>query len=219
MATKNLARTVLEGGRDTYSKLYRRLRNRSERRLRFDLEGDVVRQRSLAGSTGFADCLAPLKRWLGSNVGRGWSNVYHEFCERFDERTMKGWHVRDHLLGMLGAGRFSWDGPFLVDDRGILRRRPRPRWARRNRISHAEKASAMAWAAGRMIIVHGEVAFWTARVIDDPAPTSAKGRRLTAAELATWKALAPDLQQELTYDPEAIRRRLVKGKDVQGRAR
>jgi hypothetical protein len=27
MATKNLARTVVEGGRDPYSKLYRKLRN------------------------------------------------------------------------------------------------------------------------------------------------------------------------------------------------
>jgi hypothetical protein len=220
MATKNLARTVVEGGRDTYSKLHRRLRNRNERRLRFDLEGDVIHgQRRLAGSRGFADRLTPLKRWLGSNVGRGWSNVYHDFCERFDERTMKGWHARDHLLGMLGAGRFSWVGPFLVDDRGMLRRRPRRRWDRRDRISPDEKARALAWAAGRRIIVRGEVAFWTARVIDDPAQTSGQGRRLTTDEHAIWKALAPELQQELTYDPEAIRQRLVKGNKRQERAR
>lgn len=163
MATKNLARTVVEGGRDSYSKLYRKLRNRSERRLRFDLEGDVMHgEKRVGGSRGFADRLAPLERWLGSNVGRGWSRVYHEFCERFDERTMKGWHVRDHLLGMLGAGRFSWGGPFLVDDRGILRRRLRRRWDRRDRISPDEKATALAWAAGRRIIVRGEGAFWTA---------------------------------------------------------
>jgi hypothetical protein len=37
MATKNLARTVVEGGRDTYSKLYRKLRNRSERRHRAEV--------------------------------------------------------------------------------------------------------------------------------------------------------------------------------------
>jgi len=71
MARKNLARTVVEGGRDTYSKLYRKLRNRSERRLRFDLEGDVMYgQERVGGSRGFADRLAPLERWLGSNVGR-----------------------------------------------------------------------------------------------------------------------------------------------------
>ena len=61
MAPKNLARTVVEGGRDTYSKLYRKLRNRSERRLRFDLEGDVIHgQERVGGSRGFADRLAPL---------------------------------------------------------------------------------------------------------------------------------------------------------------
>jgi hypothetical protein len=220
MATKNLARTVVEGGRDTYSKLYRRLRNRRERRLRFDLEGDAINgQRRLAGSRDFADRLAPLERWLGSNVGRGWSNVYHEFCERFDERTMKGWHLRDHLLGLLGAGRFPWGSPFLVDPRGILRCRPRRRWERRGRISPDEKARAMTWAAGRRIIVRREVAFWTARVIEDTAPTSAQGRRLTAAELATWKTMAPELQQELTYDSEVVRRGRLEGKDSQGRAR
>jgi len=220
MATRNLARTVVEGGRDRYSKLYRRLRNRSERRLRFDVEGDIMHgQECLGGSRGFDDRLAPLERWLGSNVGRGWSNVYHEFCTRFDERTMKGWHLRDHLLGMLGAGRFSWGGPFLVDDRGILRRRPRARWTGRRRISPDERARAMAWTAGRRVIVHAGTAFWTARVIDDPAPTSPQGRRLTADELAIWKALAPELQQELTYDAETIRQRLVKGRKFQGRAR
>jgi hypothetical protein len=220
MATKNLARTVVEGGRHRYSKLYRKLRNRSERRLRFDLEGDVMHGRErVAGSGGFADRLAPLERWLGSHVGHGWSNVYHEFCERFDERTMKGWHVRDHLLGMLGTGRFSWGGSFLVDDRGILRRRDRRRWERRDRISPDEKAKALAWAAGRRVIVRGEVAFWTARVLDNLAQTSGQGRRLTVSELAAWRALAPDLQRELTYDAEAIRRRLGKRKDVQGRVR
>jgi hypothetical protein len=219
MATKNLARTVVEGGRDIYSKLDRKRRNRSERRLRFDSEGDLLHgQHRLTGSRGFADRLAPLERWLGSHVGRGWSNVYHEFCERFDERTMKGWHLRDHLLGLLGAARFSWDGPFLVDPRGILRRRPRRRFGQRDRISPDEKAKAMAWAAGRRIIVRGEVAFWTARVVDDPAPTSAQGRRLTDDELAAWKALSPKQQQDLTYDAEAIRRRLVRGNDAQGRA-
>jgi hypothetical protein len=58
MATKTLARPVVEGGRDTYSRLYRKLRNRSERRLRFDLEGDVMHGRSLGGSRGFADRLS-----------------------------------------------------------------------------------------------------------------------------------------------------------------
>ena len=220
MDTKNLARTVVEGGRDRYSKLDRKLRNRSERRLRFDLDGDVRHgQPRLGGPRGFADRLTPLQRWLGSNVGRGWSNVYREFCQRFDERTMKGWHLRDHLLGMLGAGRFSWGGPFLVDDRGILRRRARRRWAGRKRISPGQEATAVAWAAGRRVIVHGEAAFWTAGVIDVPTPTSAQGRRLTAGELATWKALAPELRQKLTYDAGAIRRLPVKGKKRRGRAR
>jgi hypothetical protein len=218
MATKNLARTVVEGGRDTYSKLHRRLRNRRERRLRFDLEGDPRHgQPRLGGSRGFADRLRPLERWLGSHVGRGWSNVYREFCERFDDRTMKGWHLRDHLLGMLGAGRFSWGGPFIIDDRGILRRRPYRRWPGRKKISPEEQARAMAWAAGRRVIVHAESAFWTALVIDVATPASPQGRRLTADEFATWTALATELKEKLTYEEEAVRQ-LVKSKKGQGEA-
>ena len=70
----------------------------------------------------------------------------------------------------------------------------------------------------RRVIVHAEAAFWTALVIDEATPTSAQGRRLTADEFATWKALAPGLKEKLTYEAKAIRR-LVEAKKVQGGAR
>jgi hypothetical protein len=126
MATRNLARTVVEGGRSSDSKMYRRARSRRERRLRFDEEGNVFGKVRPAEGRGFADRLAPLERWLGRHLGRGWSNVYKEFCERHDRRTMKGWHLGDHLLVMVDQGRFP-GGPFFVDRRGILRERPRRR--------------------------------------------------------------------------------------------
>jgi len=115
VAARNLARTVVEGGRSGYSKLDRQLRNRSERRLRFDAEGNVVSGKvRRGGGREFADRLAPLWRWLGRHVGRGWSYVYHEFCERFDRRTMKGWHLREHLFGLVEPGRFPLlSGPFF----------------------------------------------------------------------------------------------------------
>jgi hypothetical protein len=208
MATKNLARTVVEGGRAGYSKLDRKLRNRRERRLRFDLEGELCHGRpSGGGYRGFADCLSPLERWVGSHVGRGWSRVYHEFCQRFDERTMKGWHLRDHLLGMVGLGRFGWHGTFFVDVRGILRRRPRRRREPRLAAVGGEM-QALTWAAGRRVIVHGEAAFWTADPVSEISPASAQGRRLTAGEMEVWSTLAPPLREKLLYDHGlALRRR------------
>jgi hypothetical protein len=200
VATRNLARTVVEGGRAGYSKLERKLRNRSERRLRFDVEGNVVcgRLRRATGR-GFADRLAPLKRWLGRHVGRGWNNVHRDFCERFDRRSTKGWHLEDHLLQMVGRGRYEgW--PFFVDSRGILRRKASLRRQLRE-FSFADEARALAWAAGRRVIVYAEAVFWTARTVDSLAPASPQGRRLTPGELGYWYSLAPEVRQKLSYRP------------------
>ena len=220
MATKNLARTVVEGGRSIYSKLDRKERNRRERRLRYDAEGNVVAGRSRrVGGRGFADRLAPLERWLDHNIGRGWNNVYREFCERFDRRTMKGWHLGDHLLQMVGRGRFPWGASFRVDGRGILRRAPRRSWGRPIFVSRADEAQAKDWAAGRQVIVRGDAVFWTARAVDLLIPTSAQGRRLTLEELAFWSSLRGELRRLLTYDTEANRRRRAKADELRGTLR
>ena len=172
------------------------------------------------GSREFADRLAPLWRWLGRHVGRGWSNVYHEFCERFDRRTMKGWHLREHLFGLVEPGRFPLlSGPFFVDRRGILRRRPTRRWPRRSVVSPTEEAKALAWASRRQVIVRGEVLYWTVRSIDALAPTSAQGRRLAPDESAFWSSLAAELREKLTYDAVAIRARLATKNTLRSRAR
>lgn len=220
MATKNLAHTVVEGGRSGYSKLDRKLRNRNERRMRFDAEDDVVCGKvRRAGGRGFADHLGPLERWLGRHVGRGWSNIYREFCQRFDRRTMKGWHLEDHLLQMVDRGRFPWGASFFVDPRGILRRRPRLRGRWQRGVSPTEEAKALSWAAGRRVILQGDVAFRTARAIDSLVLTSPQGQRLTPDELNVWASLAPELRQKLTYDAEAERRRRTTVDEIRGSMR
>jgi hypothetical protein len=200
MATRNLARTVVEGGRSRYSTLYRQQRNRSERRLRFGEEGEIIQGRTRrTEGRDFSDRLSPLERWLQSHVGRGWNNVYREFCERYDRRTLKGWHLNDHLLDMVGLGRFPWSWRYRVDERGILRAEGRRR-ERRVLPSHCERQRVAAWAAGRKVIVHGTAAFWTARKIDGKEIlVAAQGRRLTACERQVWDALAPEWQRELSY--------------------
>jgi hypothetical protein len=150
MATRNLARTVVEGGQAGYCKTFRRLENRAERRLRFDEEGNVIAGRAgLPQSKCFADRLAPLERWLGAHVGRGWNNVYREFCERFDRRTLKGWHLDEHLRDMVHSRHGCFAGSYFVDARGILRRRPDG--PRRWRVSAARDAEVCAWAEARRL--------------------------------------------------------------------
>jgi len=151
---------------------------------------------------GFADRLAPLERWVASHVGRGWNNVYREFCERFDQRSVKGWHLKDHLLSMVdrGARRFG-GGRFRVDARGILRDSRRKRW-RRESYTFADQCRAERWAAGRRVIVHGEAFFWTARPVNPAVESqrfSPQGARLDRDEVAFWIALPQDVRVSLTY--------------------
>lgn len=171
------------------------------------------------GGRQFADRLAPLERWLERNLGRGWNNVYREFCARFDRRTMKGWHLDEHLLALVGKDRHLWRASFIVDDRGILRRRPHQRWGRAAAFSVEDEARARLWTAARQLIVRGDAVYWTARAIDSLTPTSPQGRRLTAKELDFWSSLPEELRRMFIYDAQANRRRRVKGNAPPGALR
>jgi hypothetical protein len=116
---------------------------------------------------------------------------------------------------MVGRGRYAgWGGWFLIDARGILRREPTLSGGWRAIVPPADTARALGWAAGRRVIVRGEVAFWTAGPIDPLAPTSAQGRRLTQDEAYFWSSLAPELRQTLTYDAEGNRRRRAEANEA-----
>lgn len=141
MATKNLARTVIEGGRDRWSKYQRRYSNRRARRmvreyarsLRLDLdeaERTAAPVREPLGRYHY-DRLAAAERWLASFVGRPWNDARAEMARKFDTRTIAGQHVVfDHLLSSVrGSGRDESFGrkDFEIDDHGILQRLPRRR--------------------------------------------------------------------------------------------
>lgn len=200
MAARDLSRTVVEGGRHRQCQWERRLLRRRERRMVCDDDAALSPPLPSSGRY-FADRLTPLERWLASHAGRGWNNVYSEFCERFDQRTMKGWHLKDHLLWMVGLGPRRYGGSrFHVDARGILRDRGRARWSPRP--TWVGEVRADSWAAGRRVIVHGEAFFWTARVVD-PAHErrrfSPQGVRLNEEEVAFWLALSEGVRLSLTY--------------------
>lgn len=105
MATKNLARTVIEGGRTGMYKVEVAERNRQERHrckeyLRdvedYDEEPDPIRRPASIYQT---DKLNPMYRFLDSKLGCNWSKVRSELFRKFDIRTTPGRHVLfDHLL-------------------------------------------------------------------------------------------------------------------------
>lgn len=83
------------------------------------------------------DRIDPLRRFLESNVGRPWDDVYSEICEHADSRTVRGYHLRQHVWSEVDLvpdpdGSAPWG--LYVDQNGILQDanpRPRFRWSRK----------------------------------------------------------------------------------------
>jgi len=134
MATKNLSRTVIEGGRSPGNTWERRESNRVQRSITRRVSGALVSGADADFTVypvrkvvwrSFADKLGPANRWLASQVGRPWNKARSEIFARFDVRTTPGRHiVFDHLLPEVeGTRRFRKD--FVVDRSGILRKAKR----------------------------------------------------------------------------------------------
>jgi hypothetical protein len=158
MATKNIARSAVEGGRA--GRFTEKVKTRSQRRKvramlhgqdatgqdavdKFERRSAPIREKAWDG--GFRDKLAPLHRWLQKNAGRPWNKVYSELCARFDRRSLKGWHLLSahvDVYTVIGHGPAlpGWrvnqpaytSGPY-VDRHGILRYRQYRRWPPREK--------------------------------------------------------------------------------------
>jgi hypothetical protein len=151
MSTKNLARTVIEGGRTGAYKATRDLVNRTERhQVKEHLnqcardpevydEGDDPETQTPIDrfhpfDEKFADKLNPAERWLEKRVGKSWDKTYSQLREKFDDRTTAGRHILfDHLLQNVSEANDDsrWYNDLVIDKNGVLRERkvkPRGRW-------------------------------------------------------------------------------------------
>jgi len=140
MSTKNLSRTVIEGGRcDHYkrevSDYARSERTASRDFLRLvanDVEAaDVIpAPKRKPSQPCFADKIAPVQGFLDSRVGKSWDKTFALICEKFDRRTTPGRHVtNDHILNQIamnGEHKLPrvWGNyyKYFVDAQGILRK-------------------------------------------------------------------------------------------------
>ncbi|QSJ15335.1 hypothetical protein JYQ62_26285 [Nostoc sp. UHCC 0702] len=59
-----------------------------------------------------SDHLGPLRRFLRSQVGQPWNDVYSELCQRLDTKTMAGQHVLSHLWDYVERHVEIIDGAF-----------------------------------------------------------------------------------------------------------
>jgi hypothetical protein len=153
LSTKNLARTVIEGGRTWYSIDERRRSSKTERKhvrselhaLRIDPElwDELALTPRKPVRREFDDKLAPAYRFLSSRADKKWNESYALLRRRFDDRTTAGRHILFcHLLDSVehvGEHHHSeWiphRGKFQVDEEGVLRKVTRP--TRKKRVSGA----------------------------------------------------------------------------------
>lgn len=68
----------------------------------------------------FSDLLGPLKRWLQSQVGRPWNEVYSEACTVIKPDSPIRAHVKTHLLEFVERNTFIHVGKVCVLDTGYL---------------------------------------------------------------------------------------------------
>lgn len=175
MTTKNLSRTVIEGGRASSNKRDRRRSNRQQRirNRRFSKsivslvdpdDAGLTPERDKVGKD-FTDKLSPMYRWLGKQVGKRWDNVFSELVHRFDTRTVAGNHViRDHLLRSITiqpTDAYRNDrNDYYVDECSILRLQP-PKINKKDRLFYPNRyKSIQKWINNRRVMDYGVSLFW-----------------------------------------------------------
>jgi hypothetical protein len=220
MSTKNLARSVIEGGRCNGNKLERRESHRGARaRLRPQLAlalrdperaEDLSFEERRAVCRCFHDKLAPADRWMRKQVGRPWSKVEGELLKRFDTRTMAGRHVVfDHMMRRqtwLDDGIWNVDCTyFFVDAKGFLRTTV-PRWRTSfQRPSYAPPSALerlRAWAGERKVLLRADVRYWAEPTTPGAAPHDQRYRqaqRLSEEEMRFFDALADECRELITH--------------------
>lgn len=170
MATKDISRSAVEGGRANYNKFERNESHVHERsrakawldQVRFDVEvaedSDPV-PRNWVGK-GFTDKLGPCWGWLRSRCGQPWADVFSELANTFDTRKLSAHHiVNQHMLtDVEGSGRsqsfFFHSCRFYVDDDGLLQDRGKRHYrsSYQSNYKGPSEAAALAFARGRKVI-------------------------------------------------------------------
>lgn len=177
MATKNLGRTAVEGGR---TESYKVETARTETTLRTQTR-DYLRQVDAesadddpdprhcrrVGKKGYqTDKLRPVWKMLDGCVGRPWAKVWSEICEKFDARTLAGYHVlHDHIAREIDPHEHIPEMPYMysryyVDDHGIFRKRVRAPRGKTPSIHVKDFEWLQAWLGSRAILRIGPKLFW-----------------------------------------------------------
>jgi hypothetical protein len=198
MATKDLARTTIEGGRTRWSGWFRhhtnrelRARERAALACSVDPDGEPWPRQTPAHRQ-FHDKLGPPRRWLERQAGRPWDVVRGELFARFDVRSTPGRHiVFCHMLPWVedkdGFG-FGRRRPFDIDVHGILRARAsrRARSFRHRALLPRPQHELEAWLARCRVGERGQTLFWFVLTVHG---AYRQERRLDPGDGALWRSL------------------------------
>ena len=66
----------------------------------------------------FGEHLGPLRRWLRSNIGRRWDEVYSEACQVIKPDNVVRAHIRTHMMEYVKRHTFMRDGEVWCFDHG-----------------------------------------------------------------------------------------------------
>ena len=212
MATKNLARTAIEGGRCGYYKMEVAARATGERAATRAFLDRVARDpedadrladpRRLPVRACFADKLSPVHRYLDANCGRPWSKVREELFARFDIRTTPGRHILfDHVLPDVEEDR-RWSPRYAVDAHGMLRKVARRRYPKN---VWFDERPALRWLGDRRITRAGDRLMWW-------VPSKRIQRRQDGQIVTRWRAvglLDPKDEAYVRGLPEKTREKVI----------
>ncbi len=178
MANRNLARTIVQGGHPNWYKhaiafLRRKERQRTRRFChKMTQDPDLWDEQAtpLLEKSGWWDdkhdhFAACISKWLKSQNGRRWDDVYSELTARYDTRKVRNYVLVQTIARMICFGCHWCEGDkpcfgaFVKD--GILKCSPRS-WRRRYKTHQPQISNEMlkAWIGSRAVKVSGKELFW-----------------------------------------------------------
>ena len=222
LSTKNLARTVIEGGR-AHGNTWDRRQSNADLRAAMRTYNRMVLDPDAAWSTvpprrrkiyrDFHDRLGPVYRWLDRRCGRPWTEVR---AETSAASTRARWRVATSSTTTCCARCSSAASPpptlgtaIGLNEHGVLRAMRRHRWHRpRFWLTAQEQADLRTFAADRKVRALGATYFWlemtyvyrlTKGLGPEPQPTGRyrQTRRLTSAEVNAFVGLSQTARKTL----------------------
>lgn len=140
-------------------------RTRKLNRMKIKQDGEnqpsrigIRRQRDTNGTRtkGLNENLAPLKRYLGKQVGRPWNKVYSELRENISPKNTVQMHILEHVYDFVARPAIGKDGNWLWPRHFIWRSGPRkgqlyihPRDGLLKRLKRDVQASEFYWPGER----------------------------------------------------------------------